>query len=98
LDLDRTVPRQSSDTDGGPGVPPVLAEHVEEQLTGRVGDIGLLTEFGRTGHEDQHLHNPDPVQAANRIRGNSEDVQCGLTGQPPGGVEIDIRTQDALAQ
>ncbi len=79
-------------------MPPVVAEHVKEQLAGRIGDIRLLTEFGRTGHEDQHLHNPDAVQAANRIRGNSEDVQCGVTRQPPGGLEIDVPTQDALAQ
>ena len=98
LDLDRTVPRQTGDTDGGAGVPPVLAEHVDEQLTGRVGDLRLLTELGRTGHEDQHLHDPDPVQAAHRIRGNSERVERGLTRQPAGGLEIDVPTQDALAQ
>jgi hypothetical protein len=74
LDLDRAVPRQTGDTYGSPSVPPVFAEHVDEQLAGRVGDIRLLTELGRTGHEDQHLHNPDLVQAANRIRGNSERV------------------------
>ena len=69
-----------------------------EQLTGRVGDTRLLTELGRAGHEDQHLHDPHPVQTANRIRGDSERVEHGLTRQPAGGLQVDVSTHDALAQ
>ena len=79
-------------------MPPVLAEHVDEQLTGRVGDIRLQTELRRTGHEDQHLHHPDLVQAANRVRGDSERVQRGVTRQLTAGLEVDVATQSALAQ
>ncbi|GAB2767218.1 hypothetical protein [Streptomyces bullii] len=33
-------------------VPSVLAQHLDEQFTGRVGDPQLKTEVRRTGHED----------------------------------------------
>jgi hypothetical protein len=39
LDLDRCVRRQPGDTDRGAGVPPVLAQHLDEQFTGSVGDL-----------------------------------------------------------
>ena len=86
------------DTDRGARVPPVLAEHVDEQITGRVGDARLLTELRRTGHEDQHLHDPDPVQIANRLRSDSERVERGLARQPAGRLEVDVPADDALAQ
>ena len=79
-------------------MPPVLTEHVDEQLTGRVGDLRLQTELGRARHEDQHLHDPDLVQAANRIRGDSERVERGMTRQLTTGLEVDVPTHDALAQ
>jgi hypothetical protein len=98
LDLDRTVARQPGDTDRGTRMPSVLAQHLDEEITGRIGDPRLLTELGRTGHEDQHLHDPDPVQISHRLRSDGERVERGLAREPPRRLHVDVPADDALAQ
>jgi hypothetical protein len=79
-------------------MPPVLAQHLDEQVTGRVGDVRLLTEVRRTGHEDQHLHDPDPVQIAHRLHSGGESVERGMAGQGPRRLQLDVTSDYALAQ
>ena len=55
-------------------MPPVLAQYLDEEITGRVGDPRLLAEPRRTGHEDQHLHDPDPVQISHGLNSDGERV------------------------
>ncbi len=75
---------QTRDPDRGAGVPTVLAEHLDEELAGRVGDPRLLAELRRAGHEHQHLHDPHPIQVSHRVRSDGERVQHGVTGEVRG--------------
>ena len=86
------------DADRGAGVPPVLTQHLDEQLTRRVGDPRLLTELRRAGHEHQHLHDPHPVQVSHRVRSDGERVQRGLTREIPGRLHLDVAAKRALSQ
>jgi hypothetical protein len=79
-------------------VKPVLAQHLDEKLTGRVGDPRLLTELRRTGHENEHLHDPDPVQSPDRLRSDGQRVERGLARKPSRRLHLDVPADNALAQ
>src|SRR5688500_4651679 len=97
LDLDRTVQWQPGDTDRGARVPSVLAQHLDEEVTGRIGDPRLQTELRGAGHEDQHLHDPDPVQVTHRLHGGGERVERGMAREPSRRLHVDVAADNALA-
>ena len=66
--------------------------------TGRVGDPRLQPEVRRAGHEDQHLHDPDPVQVSHRLHGGGEAVQDGMAGELARRLELDIAADNPLPQ
>lgn len=64
-------------------MPSVLPRDVDQELAGRVGDPGLVTEAGRAGQEGQHLNHADPVQAPDRCGGDGQRVHGSLARESP---------------
>ena len=81
LDLDRTVPREPGDTDRGARVPSVLSQHLEEEITGRIGDP-TAHRARAYGHEDQHLHDPDPVRSPTACAATASALSAAWRAAP----------------
>jgi hypothetical protein len=56
------------------------------------------TPLRRTGHENEHLHGPDPVQSPDRLRSDGQRVERGLAHKPSRRLHLDVPADNALAQ
>jgi hypothetical protein len=81
---------------GRPAAP--IAQDLDEQFTGRVGDLRLQSEVRRAGNEYKHLHDPDPVQIAHSLYGSGEAIERGVARELLRRFQLHILADDALAQ
>ncbi|MFI1510602.1 hypothetical protein [Streptomyces sp. NPDC020597] len=58
----------------------------------------LLTEVRRTGHEDRHLHDPDPAQATHRPHSGGEAVERGMARELLRDVQLHVPADNVLTQ
>jgi len=88
--------RSNSSVVGGPGVPALLAEDLDDEVGGAVHHLRLVAETGRRIDEAGELHHPlDAVEITERCLGLGEDVDGAKPGGCPTILDPELGAEDA---